>query len=185
MKARTNMFCHIIFGPSFRPNICCRSCFEPQSCSNLEQFQNRLREKGTTRAMWKYIIDSLFVLACGPPGGGRNPVTPRFFRHFNCICYSEMEDAVMHTIFSTILSNFLTENTRQKRHPHCHRAHVERATKITAAAPRSPSTAAAVRRPRLLGVLGARRAPITTQTTHAATATRESRPFRPIEQPPS
>ena len=54
------------------------------------------------------------------------------------------------------------------------------ATKTTVATPKSPSTAAAVRRPRLLGVLGARRAPITTQTTHAATATRESLCLEPV-----
>ena len=47
------------------------------------------------------------VTACGPPGGGRNPVSARFFRHFNVIGYTEMDDQSMKLIFNTILGNFL------------------------------------------------------------------------------
>eukprot|EP00939_MAST-03C_sp_MAST-3C-sp1_P000013 g13.t1 len=57
---------------------------------------------------WRKIIDTAFVLACGPPEGGRNPVTPRFFRHFNVITYTMMEDRVIASIFETILSSFLS-----------------------------------------------------------------------------
>ena len=53
------------------------------------------------------MIDNTLVLACGPPGGGRNPVSERFFRHFNLIGYTAMDDNVMYQIFSSILSNFL------------------------------------------------------------------------------
>jgi len=53
------------------------------------------------------IIDVIFVCACGPPGGGRNHVTARFYRHFNVVNYVDMSDDSLNLIFSTILSNFL------------------------------------------------------------------------------
>jgi dynein heavy chain, axonemal len=53
------------------------------------------------------IIDVIFVAACGPPGGGRNHVTDRFYRHFNIINYVDISDESLCWIFSTILSNFL------------------------------------------------------------------------------
>ena len=53
------------------------------------------------------IIDVIFVCACGPPGGGRNHVTARFYRHFNIINYADMSDKSLFLIFNTILSNFL------------------------------------------------------------------------------
>jgi dynein heavy chain, axonemal len=56
---------------------------------------------------FRQIIDVIFVCACGPPGGGRNPVTARFFRHFNVIGYTPMQDESMQLIFGTILNNFL------------------------------------------------------------------------------
>lgn len=57
---------------------------------------------------FRQIIDVIFVCACGPPGGGRNPVTARFFRHFNVIGYTPMQDESMQLIFGTILTNFLS-----------------------------------------------------------------------------
>lgn len=53
------------------------------------------------------IIDIVFVCACGPPGGGRNHVTARFYRHFNIVNYVDMSDQSLGLIFSTILTNFL------------------------------------------------------------------------------
>ena len=54
------------------------------------------------------IIDLVFIGAMGPPGGGKQDITPRFLRHFNSICYTEMKDESLVLIFSTILTNFLT-----------------------------------------------------------------------------
>ena len=46
------------------------------------------KEIGTFRS----IIDTNFVAAMGPPGGGRNPITPRLLRHFKYLAFTELED---------------------------------------------------------------------------------------------
>ncbi len=56
---------------------------------------------------FKKIIDTYLLAAMGPPGGGRNPVTPRLIRYFNVITYTEMDDDSMFLIFNTIMSTFL------------------------------------------------------------------------------
>jgi dynein heavy chain len=57
---------------------------------------------------FRRIIDMTFVASMGPPGGGRQDVTPRFIRHFNMIGYVEMSDNSKNHIFGTILKNFLS-----------------------------------------------------------------------------
>ena len=53
------------------------------------------------------IIDVMFIGAMGPPGGGRQPVTNRFLRHFKHIAFPEMSDASMKMIFSKIFDSHL------------------------------------------------------------------------------
>lgn len=52
---------------------------------------------------FRRLVDVNFICAMGPPGGGRNPVTPRLMRHFNYLAFTELEDQSKKKIFSTIL----------------------------------------------------------------------------------
>uniref|UniRef100_A0A3Q3IZZ6 Dynein, axonemal, heavy chain 1 n=1 Tax=Monopterus albus TaxID=43700 RepID=A0A3Q3IZZ6_MONAL len=65
---------------------------------------------------FKNLVDINFACAMGPPGGGRNPITQRFTRHFNFLSFTEIEDVNKKTIFSTILGSSMDGNM-SKRDP--------------------------------------------------------------------
>lgn len=44
----------------------------------------------------------------GPPGGGKQPVTNRFLRHFNFLSFTEMDEESLMVLFSTILGGHLS-----------------------------------------------------------------------------
>ena len=52
-------------------------------------------------------MDINFVCAMGPPGGGRNAITPRLTRHFNYLSFAEMDEVSKKRIFSTILGSWV------------------------------------------------------------------------------
>ena len=53
---------------------------------------------------WKSIVEVSLVAAMGPPGGGRNFVTPRLLRHFNLLCFAEFDDDTLRRIFNVIVN---------------------------------------------------------------------------------
>lgn len=60
------------------------------------------------KLFFKAIQDVQFVSACAPPGGGRNKVTPRLLRQFHMIWQPQLSEKSLKTIFSSILSGFLS-----------------------------------------------------------------------------
>lgn len=48
---------------------------------------------------WKDIENIVLVAACAPPGGGRNPLSPRFIRHFGMLVVPMATESSLKSIF--------------------------------------------------------------------------------------
>ncbi|XP_023668206.2 dynein axonemal heavy chain 6 [Paramormyrops kingsleyae] len=75
----------------------------------LRQLQDFQGFYDREKFFWKDIQDVIIAAACAPPGGGRNPVSPRFTRHFSMLCLPPASEHSLRHIFKTILSEFLME----------------------------------------------------------------------------
>lgn len=51
------------------------------------------------KLIWKSIEDVVLTAACAPPGGGRNPLSQRFIRHFAMLMIPIPTEASLQTIF--------------------------------------------------------------------------------------
>jgi dynein heavy chain len=69
----------------------------------LRQFMDHEGWYDRKENAFRKLVDLSFVCAMGPPGGGRNTITPRYMRHFNIVAYTTFSDASMQRIFQTIL----------------------------------------------------------------------------------
>uniref|UniRef100_A0A803T305 AAA+ ATPase domain-containing protein n=1 Tax=Anolis carolinensis TaxID=28377 RepID=A0A803T305_ANOCA len=73
----------------------------------LRQYQDFGGFYDREKLFWKEIHDVTICSACAPPGGGRNPVTPRFIRHFAMLCLPTPSEHSLKQIFQ--VSRFLME----------------------------------------------------------------------------
>ncbi|XP_053147968.1 dynein axonemal heavy chain 6 isoform X2 [Hemicordylus capensis] len=77
----------------------------------LRQYQDFGGFYDREKLFWKEIQDVTIASACAPPGGGRNPVTARFIRHFAMLCLPTPSEHSLKQIFQAILKGFLTDFT--------------------------------------------------------------------------
>ena len=75
----------------------------------LRQFQDYRGFYDRHKLFFKNLEDVVLCAACGPPGGGRQEMTPRFLRHFSMLSMPQPDDANMQTIFGGILGGFLQD----------------------------------------------------------------------------
>lgn len=46
----------------------------------------------------------------GPPGGGKNPITPRYLRHFNIVSITNFDEGVLNKIFTKLMNWHINKN---------------------------------------------------------------------------
>ncbi|XP_015770017.1 PREDICTED: dynein heavy chain 6, axonemal-like [Acropora digitifera] len=75
----------------------------------LRQYQDFRGFYDREKLFWKEIHDMTICAACAPPGGGRNPVTPRFLRHFSMFSIPSSAEHTLKHIFKSIVTGFLVD----------------------------------------------------------------------------
>nr|AML30857.1 axonemal inner arm dynein heavy chain 1 [Marsilea vestita] len=77
----------------------------------LRQWMDHKGWYDRTDLQFRQNEDIQFLSAMAPPGGGKNPVTNRYLRHFNVVCITPFSDSTMSRIFS-ILVDFWMKRSR-------------------------------------------------------------------------
>lgn len=82
--------------------------FGAQPCIELlRQLQDLGGMYDRAKHFWKHIEDTTLICAGGPPGGGRNKLTPRFLRQFIVLNMPAPSDSILEKIFGSVLRGFL------------------------------------------------------------------------------
>lgn len=95
----------------------CAQCTEIMSAVITFQLFGECCRSNTFRKM----EDCQLVCAMGPPGGGRNPLTPRFARHYNMVSIVDFDTSTTMHIFTSIINavseaRSFPENIRVRKH---------------------------------------------------------------------
>lgn len=86
----------------------------------LRQYQDFGGTYDREKLTWKEIQDVTLAAACAPPGGGRNNVSPRFFRHFAMFAIpSPSEHSLKHMFTVSIIIIVPTGSSRIFRRKVC------------------------------------------------------------------
>ncbi|XP_077994098.1 dynein axonemal heavy chain 6-like [Glandiceps talaboti] len=75
----------------------------------LRQYQDFGGFYDREKLFWKELHDMTLSAACAPPGGGRNPVTPRMIRHFAMLSIPSASEYSLKHIFKSIITGFLVD----------------------------------------------------------------------------
>lgn len=67
----------------------------------------------TSKLFFKSIQDVVVIAAMGPPGGGRNEVSPRLLSKFHLMWMSNLSSPSMNKVFTTILHGFIQHEMPQ------------------------------------------------------------------------
>ncbi|KAM3182197.1 hypothetical protein ACTXT7_012865 [Hymenolepis weldensis] len=70
----------------------------------LRQFQDFGGFYDRDKLTWIEVEDVILAAACGPPGGGRNPITARLIRHFSVLAIPAPSDITLKHIFGAIMN---------------------------------------------------------------------------------
>ncbi|CCW68554.1 unnamed protein product [Phytomonas sp. Hart1] len=80
--------------------------------------------------LWKDVRGVTVVAACGPPEGGRHPLTPRLARLFHLLRVPDLSEVAMRRIFGAVLGGFLDARGFAKEVRHLARGLVQTSVEV-------------------------------------------------------